>query len=134
MVGFKKRLAQLYIKFNHPDKDPSVQVFLKHFRRELVNRDLRELAITLALQIPYEVCCKLVNSTTIVLPSGKTAKPRIQCRPEPPEHLLRAQDIYANRYVSLGYVSKARSLLKRFGVPECYMTLAYFAVNGFVKL
>lgn len=134
MAGFKKRLSQLYIKFNHPDKDANVQAFLKQFRKQLVNQDLRELAITLALQIPYEICCKLVNSTTIMLPSGKTAKPNIRCRRGPPEHLLRAQDIYANRYVSLGYVSKARALLKRFGVPECYQQLAFLVVNGFVKL
>lgn len=134
MVGFRKRLAQLYYQFNHPDRDANMQAFLRHFRKQLVNQDLRELAITLALQIPYEVCCRLVNDTTLVLPSGKTAKPSIRCRSEPPNHLLRAQDIYSNRYASLGYVSRARSLLKRFGVPECYMQLAFLVVNGFVKL
>ena len=115
------------------DSEPNIRAMIGQFRRRQYRADLRELAISLALQLTLEECCRLVEATTVVLPSGRTAKGRCYDRREP-EHLTKARELYANRLVNPGYAARARAILKRHGVPECYMTLAFYIVNGGLRV
>ena len=102
-------------------------------RREFVKRDLREVAISLALQLSLSECCEIISNVEVTLPSGRSAKPRCYDAEEP-DHLLRARDLYAERFMDFGKVAKARALLRRLGVPECYHTLAFLIARGIIHI
>jgi len=93
--------------------------FVTRYRREIIRRDIRNLAITLALELSAYEAADLLESCGFKVFDTDLKEPW---------WLEKAREFYysarAEKPPKLPLISKARNIVKRYGVPEIYYRLA----------
>jgi hypothetical protein len=119
-VGFTERAFQLARPLI---LESEFKKLTQHYRKDFARHELREVAIALALRLDPGTVADLIESC-----GGKVFDSDIQ----EPEHVQRARELYIKGITTknIGLISKARSLLRRFGVPEIYVRLATMIALG----